>query len=145
MRRPYFSRRMGVIRYRYFENPLIPDLALCFGATQHPAPTLRRNTCRGEIYRAQNPPSWLHCRLKVSLASSARVLKPRRVTQRLNDTNTTGAINRAPTPEGFVRLPSIRSILSIRSKHLRPQSTGPPNPWSKPRRFPGFRLIRDLP
>ncbi|NLO33415.1 MAG: hypothetical protein GX117_08685, partial [Candidatus Hydrogenedentes bacterium] len=45
------------------------------------------------------------------------------------DTNTSGAINRAPTPEGFVRLlsivsipsiPSIVSILSIRKKHLRP-------------------------
>ena len=90
---------------------------VCFSTPQH-------NTCRGEIYRAQDPPPSLHCKLKVSLASSARVLEPRRVTQRLNDTNTSGAINRAPTPEGLVRLrsiPSIPSIPSIRSKHLPPR------------------------
>jgi hypothetical protein len=40
------------------------------GLPQHPARTLRRNTCRGAIYRAQDPPPPLHCKLKVSLASN---------------------------------------------------------------------------
>ena len=105
----------------------------CSWVPQHPARTLRRNTCRGEIYRAQDPPPPLHCKLKVSLASNAPVLKPGRVTQRLSDTNTSGAINRAPTPEGFVRLLSIASILSIRGKHLRPLVPNPVSSLAFPR------------
>ncbi|MGI6138715.1 MAG: hypothetical protein ACOYI9_06730 [Candidatus Hydrogenedentales bacterium] len=82
------------------------------------------------------------------------VLKPARVTQRLSDTNTSGAINRAPTPEGFVRLlsiasilsivsivsivsiasiASILSILSIRGKHLRPPVLNPVSSLAFPR------------
>gem|GEM_PF-3258592 len=48
------------------------------------------------------------------------VCEPRYITQRLNDSKASGAINRAPTPESVVRLPSIVSIRSLRGKLLYP-------------------------